>query len=206
MPMKKIIFSLRLIGLLSLLVGATCSSNTVGPDKGLPSSPVIGSSPSTLGQSPNQGRKADEQRLFGAEETIIRPVDIPADVLDILQRDERNRTCLAPSAPSKGIDSSWFLASRIELNNDSSPDLVIVPSNPCLFGANIIPFWMFRNTPQGHKLILNVSGLGLEVLNERTNGYHDVRVDSPTAREVLTTVFKFNGDRYRAGRFSRNPI
>jgi hypothetical protein len=67
-----------------------------------------------------------------------------------------------------------------------------------LFGANIVPFWIFRNTPQGHELALSVSALGLDVLNTKTNGYRDIRTTTATASSGYAISFKFNGKKYQA--------
>lgn len=150
--------------------------------------------------------KPREQSQFGVEEKITHPVSVPEDVLQILRRDEHNQNCLATNASPDKIPASWFVASKIHLNNDNLSDLVVAAANPCLFGANINPFWVFRNTPQGYKLALSVSTLGLKALNTRTRGFRDIRSDAATGIEVFTTIFKFNGREYRAQRFWRKPI
>lgn len=84
--------------------------------------------------------------------------------------------------------------------------MLVTAVNPCLFGANVNPFWIFRGTDHGHKLVLAVSVLGIEVLDHRTNGSRDIRTDSATARDVLTTIYRFDGKKYRASHYSRSPI
>ena len=143
-------------------------------------------------------RSQEAQSRFGAEVAIRRPVEIPNDVLSILREDKRNQTCLKDGQSPTNITSSWFVGSRIYLNNDSGSALVVTARNTCLYGVNLVPFWVFRNEPQGHELVLRVSALGLDVLNTKTNNYRDIRASAATARSVHTAIFKFDGKEYRA--------
>lgn len=76
-------------------------------------------------------------------------------------------------------------------------DLVVQPVNPKLFGANIGPFWVFRNTPHGYELLLVVDALELEILRTKSNGLRDIRTTRVTAREVLQTNYEYDGKKYR---------
>jgi len=153
-----------------------------------------------IGEAPAQARRRSqkEQSHFGAEVAIRKPVEIPTDVLSILRQDKRNQTCLKDGEPPTTVISSWFVGSRIHLNSDGDADLVVTARNECLLGANLVPLWVFRNTPQGHELVLSVSALGLDVLNTKTNMYRDIRIGAATAQRVRTTVFKFDGKEYRS--------
>jgi hypothetical protein len=157
-------------------------------------------------QQQKQGKPRDEQLHFGAEEAIRNPTSVSEEVLQILRRDERNQTCLAANELPSDIPASWFVASEVSLNRDGLTDLVVTAANPCLFGANINPFWIFHGTPRGQQLVLSVSALSLEVLDTRTKGFRDIRASAATATEVLITVYSFNGGEYRRLRSSREPI
>jgi hypothetical protein len=172
-----------------------------------PASPVVEKTPLVPVQDQQQEQaEPHEQSSFGAEEEIKNPSGVPEDVLQILQRDERNRTCLAANEAPESIPSSWFVASEINLNNDGLKDLVVTAVNPCLFGANINPFWIFRGTPQGQELVLSLSTLNLEVLDAKTKNHRDILAIAATSKEVLTTVYRFDGGRYRKRHSSREPI
>lgn len=151
-------------------------------------------------------KKTREQSSFGAEEDIVHPVQVPEDVLMTLRRVERNQTCLGEDQPVADMPASWFIASEINLDGDESADLVVQANNPCLFGANVNPFWVFTNTRRGFKLVLSVSALRLDILNARTGRYRDIRAAAATSNEVLTTVFKFSGREYKAARSRREAI
>jgi hypothetical protein len=151
-----------------------------------------------------QGRRLQkEQSRFGAEVSIRKPVEIPADVLSALREDKRNQTCLRDGESPTSITSSWFVASRIHLSSDGNADLVVTARSDCLLGANVVPFWIFRNTAQGHELVLKVSALGVDVLNTKTNNYRDIRISEATARRVHIVIFKFDKKEYRTSGESR---
>ncbi|WP_162199800.1 hypothetical protein [Pyrinomonas methylaliphatogenes] len=146
--------------------------------------------------------KPEEQTSFSVEVGIERPVNVPEDVLRILRYDERNQTCLASGQSINGILATWFVASEVNLNDDDLPDLIVMAANPCLFGANVDPFWVFCATPQGHELVLSESATVLDVLDKRTNGYREIRLMRLSATEKIITVYRFDGRKYQA-RFSR---
>lgn len=124
------------------------------------------------------------QRAFGAEEPLRRPVVVPDDVLLALRADERNRTCIPDGETDQAIRKEWFGTSEIDLNSDSRADLVIVPINGCLFGANIVPFWVFRTTDAGHELALSTNGLSLDVLETKTRDYSDIETSAVVGTRV----------------------
>ena len=206
---KMLIVSLTLLGWL-ILLGCAASTPTT-PPSGAPStstmSPKVTPSP-ILAPTPQQPSHVEprEQTIFGAEEEITHPASLPEDVLQILRRDERNRRRLAGGQTPDDMPASWFAASRVRLNDDDLPDLVVMAANPRLWGANIVPFWVFRSTPRGHELVLKVMTLGLEILRTKTNGYRDIRTTEVAAGKVTNTVYSFDGAEYQARRSSQEPI
>jgi hypothetical protein len=142
-------------------------------------------------------RLQKEQTRFGAEVAIKRPTKIPVDVFAVLRDDKRNQTCLKDGESPTSITARWFVGSKIHLNAVSGADLIVMARNVCLWGANIVPFWVFRTTPQGHRLVLSVTALGLDVLNTKTNNYRDIRTSAATARATYSVIFKFDGKKYR---------
>jgi hypothetical protein len=154
---------------------------------------------------PTQAR-AREQTIFEAEGRIRRPVAIPDDVLQILRKDERNQRSLAQGQTPADMPASWFVGSTIHLNDDGLPDLVVMAANPKLLGANLVPFWIFRNTPQGHQLVLAVNSLGLKVLKTKTNGYRDITTTEVAAAEITDTRYALKGNEYQVVRTSKERI
>lgn len=165
---------------------------------------------------PQGTRKPDseEQSHFDVEyeygaHPIVHPINIRKDILEILRTDKRR---VLVCAKSKGISADqipgdWFVGSVIHLDGPNERDLFVQPrfdldlkpSNRCLFGANIGPFWLFRITSTGYQLILDTDAHDLIALSTRTNGFRDVELESATATMVSTTIFKFDGRKYEPG-------
>lgn len=147
-----------------------------------------------------------QQTSFSAENPVQHPVNVPPDVLQLLRQDARNQTCLEEGQSKEDIQASWFVASEIDLKNDRSSDLIILAKNPCLNGANVVPFWVFRTTPGGHTLALSTTAFALDVLTARSKTYRNLQLTSLTAKTEQTTVYKFDGLRYREWRRFQKPI
>lgn len=145
-------------------------------------------------------RSDDEQSHFGAETPVRKTAEIPGEVLSILRQDKRNQTCLEKGESPTGITSDWFVGSRVQLNAQGPADLLVTAANNCLLGANTAPFWVFRMTPQGYQLVLEVNALGLDLLNTKTNSYRDIRTGVATASSVNEITFKFDKSHYRPSR------
>jgi len=135
-----------------------------------------------------------QQTTFGLEgPRPDRPVEIPDAVLNLLKQDDHVSRC----EPDAVVAKKWFTASAINLNGDKLTDLVVLPVEGCLFGANIGPIWLFRQTSQGYELALVVDALGIEVLKTRSHGSRDIAVYAATGIEGFTTILKFNGTTYQ---------
>ena len=175
--MKQVMFWLSL-GCYLTLFGCAESAPTAAPSSSH-ATPMVSSEvrsrPTPSPQTPqSSSERQREQTNFGAEEEIEHPVPVPQEVLQILRRNERNQRLLAKGQTPDEMPASWFVASEINLRDDNLADLIVMAAEPRLLGANIVPFWIFRNTLKGHELILSVSALSLDVLNTKTNGYRDI--------------------------------
>lgn len=196
--------------LVTYLTLSACVSQTAAPSPRLQSvTPAAspGASPNVVVRADSQtGDETLEQTSFGAEEEMQQPVSIPGDVLEILKRDQRNQRGLGAGETQSDISASWFVASEIKLNDDELPDLIVQSANPRLFGANLVPFWVFRKTLKGNELILRVDALNLELLKTKRKGYRDIRTTKATAKEVITSYYEFRGTKYEQRRSSLEPI
>jgi hypothetical protein len=196
--------------LLSLILVGSCLSRgcaPVGPSAPSIVQPAASTRPvesSSSSPEPSTRQRSDQQTSFGAEEKIEHAVNI-TDLLQMLRHDNRIQTRLGEEA-SQGMSQSWFAASEIELNNDGRPELIVQAVNPHLFGANLVPFWVFEKTPTGHKLLLTVDTLRLEVLKMKTNGYKNIRTTKATAKNVFRTVYEFDGNKYQERHSSGKQI
>lgn len=144
-----------------------------------------------------------EEAMFSVEGSIKNPVEIPNAVLRRLAQDGQFQRCYddIEKRTEKPSMQEWFSAAAVRLDGDARADLVVKAEHPCLLGANIGPFWVFRNAGRGrYSLVLDLSTLSLHVLRTKTNGLRDIRISAATAQEVLTAVYKFDGKKYRLPR------
>jgi hypothetical protein len=150
-----------------------------------------------------------EQLVFSTEQQLLpveRPVSIPEGALQALRDNEYVRTCLSKGQTPEEIPASWFVGSEIHLDGPDEIDLIVLPNNGCLLGANIGPFWVFRKTPQAYELVLDVHVHDLRVLGTRSNGYRDIRTWSATAVTRTTVLFRFDGHKYQPYQTKSEPI
>lgn len=153
------------------------------------------------------------QSVFGIENEVEHPAILPDGILNLLRTDGlvRRMGCLRDGYPQP--QALWFLTSAVHLGGSHEIDFV-VQNNPeleshdnrCLFGANIGPFWIFRQTPAGYELLLSTSALGLKIRDSRTKGYRDIEVGSATVTTVSSGTFKFDGHKYELHENKLEPI
>jgi hypothetical protein len=131
---------------------------------------------------------------------------VPDRVLKLLRQDKYVLSCLAPDESPDQILATWFVGSEIHLDSALEADLIVLPKNPCLLGANIGPFWVFRRTSESYELALSVSAHDLEVLNTKCKGYRNIRIASMTVSTISTVVFQFDGTSYQQWQSKIEPI
>jgi hypothetical protein len=185
----------------------SCNAAAPKRSKQEPSAQVIvASAPSPFSSPLNDIGKnepsSQQQTIFAVEAPIARPVPLPESVVKALMLDERNRRILRTAEEF----AKAFAASEVDLNGDNLEDIVVQAVNPKLLGANVDPFWLFRKSGKNYKLVLAVSALGLEILQQKTRGYRDIRASQATAKELFTTTFKYDGSRYVQAATSRLPL
>lgn len=152
--------------------------------------------------------KTREQTGFGMEDEIKYPVPLPNDVLKILREDEYVRArSLKEGESVENITASLFVASEIDLNEDNLPDLVVTGSEDSnLSGANVTVYWLFRNTPEGHRCVAELNTFGFDILKTKTNGFRDIEASAQTLEKVFTDFYVFDGKKYRLKMSRRKPI
>lgn len=165
-----------------------------------------------LGQSATS-QKGPEQTLFNAEPDsnqllVKRPIEIPDSALQVL-RDTLTGgvgNCLkSRGVTPQQVPASWFLASAVHLNGPSEIDLVVLPDVPslsdpknpggCLLAAHGGRFWVLGPgiASEKYDLLLATEGLGLEILNSRTNRYRDIEI----GEEGATLIYKYSVQQYQ---------
>lgn len=200
--MRFLIFFRRLL-LLLVMMSSGISPRVIA--EVIRKAPFIDAIQSAQNHSHKQQRPT-RQTSFGGDSPIQLRVELPSSVLEILQTDTRNQTCLLAGQSQKDIPASWFTASRIRLRNDGGEDLIVMPANSCLYGANITPFWIFSRRGGRYELVLNANGLVLDVLTGRTRKYRDIRLTSLSSNVQYVSIYKFNGTAYTNNRSFTRPI
>ena len=162
----------------------------------------------TLVAAGAQGRPVapHQQTDFSAEaEGADHPVPVPDDVLKQLEKDESVLQALKNADPQvQTPPSTWFSASKVHLARPKEQDLVVLGEGP-LTGANVIIFWVFRNTGRGYDLVLRTRGHDLHIKRHRTNGYRDIEADSVTSMKFNAELFRFDGTHYVSSGIEPNP-
>jgi hypothetical protein len=134
-------------------------------------------------------RQLRYQTEFGYEGQIRRKVKVPRYVIEQMIRSERAEGF----SPSADTFASNVDGSLVNLNDDGRDDL-LVRADP---GANIIGFWLFRNTGRRWELVLYTVTLGLSIEKKRTNGFHDIEITAASAAKAWVALYKFDGTKYK---------
>jgi hypothetical protein len=135
------------------------------------------------------------QTHFYLDEPFKYPAKIPDGVVPLL-RDEIKEACPGETVTRGTAVKSWFSASRINLNGDSSA-LILKSSKYCLTGADNNWFWIFLKTVRGYRLVLTAGTISVAVLRTKSHGLRDIETNVATARTNHMNVYRFNGSVYR---------
>jgi hypothetical protein len=158
---------------------------------------ALGAEARTGGGAQRRRARQAEQTTFNAEGTVRRPVALPQSVLGILARDERVRACYSHEDEGAFAIRDWFVAASVRLGGAAGrAGYVVLPKGGCLFGANIIPFWVFAPEGRGHRLVLKTHALTLTVGRKRTRGLRNIDISAASAVQVFEAGFEFDGTRY----------
>jgi hypothetical protein len=104
----------------------------------------------------------------------------------------------------KGGIASLFCAESVDLDRDGKQDLLIHQADVegAFCTAQNCPVWAYRRTGNGYKMLMDDVGgyiSPIEALKTSTNGFRDIRtMQHSSAVEHEITVFKFDGNKYRA--------
>jgi hypothetical protein len=168
-----------------------------------------------------------EQTIFGSdagspEEFTRKPVEVPGAALQVI-RDSFVRgtlNCLKHFGTTPDVvPASWFVASEIHLDGPDEIDLIVRPNvlriaadktplheaSGCMLGANVIPFWVLRNTSGRYGLLLETHALELEVLDSRSNFYRDIPAMAATAVAHTTVLYKMSDAQYQFAERKTEP-
>jgi hypothetical protein len=144
----------------------------------------------------NHSRSSEQSHFSAEDEGVEKPVEIPDDVLTILRQDRLVRNVLrSQETPTERPPQSWFSASTIHLSNSGGSDLIVVAEGP-LAGANVDAFWVFRDTANGHELVLMAPAHDLVIRKTTWMGYREIELMSATAVQWSDVLLRWNGEKY----------
>jgi hypothetical protein len=146
------------------------------------------------GTSEAQRRGAGVQTSFTTEKPIRRPVKLTAAMLGQIAKavPDLAREC-------DGDIAGNVSASRIRLNADGPPDLLLQGTSSCTMGAHTSGYWLLTRTAGGYKLAFNEYEDALSILPAVTRGYHDLMVAdiSGAGARVSETLLKYDRSKYK---------
>jgi hypothetical protein len=173
---------------------------------------IIASAPGASTPQTAKPPTPPEQADFAmVEESPDRPVDVPAEVLAQLKKDEFVLSCLQEGQSSSDLAGDWFVGSVIQLGNQKHDGMVVQPRKhpatvePCLLHVHSMPFWVFVKTRNGYALVLTDSVQLLRVLRTKSNGYRDIETSMSTTLGETRWFYKFDGHKYSLFRKTSTP-
>ncbi len=144
---------------------------------------------------------------FSAEDEHF-PNEVPLpDCVRLLLATDRQviyRLNYANLSPDQ-LPTNWFTASELDIGWSKGRLLVVMGADG-MRGANINPFWVFRRSASSCDLLLTVGAHDVELLNTKTDGLPDIRIDAATAARYSENWFNFDGQTYREVRRTAQPI
>ena len=153
-------------------------------------------------------RQRPEQTSFGLgdlQPVVRHPVPLTPSELAALARDELMRQEMDKDPPIKVLTGEGLDASVVHLFNRRERDLVVIGSGQPFMGADIGPFWIVRDLPDGPVVVLHTLMLSLEVKASRTHSLRDISAFSANAANNTEAVFHFNGTQYIVVRTRTRP-
>src|SRR5689334_17984197 len=123
-------------------------------------------------------------------------------VKQVLADDSDVRDCVEKEAGGTRAAEAKMTVEAVDVNRDGVSEYEVELSGPCSCGTVNCSIYLYRQTPGGFESILEeAAGYGLELLKTANNGYVDLKVDAhDTAATMATTIYKFDGKKYREAR------
>lgn len=139
------------------------------------------------------------QNSFSSEEKVSSPVKIPQTILKQLAEydDGQLEKCQQDKLTRKPNIAAHFAASKINLNDDKQPDLIVQAQTLCFMGAHNTTFWIFTKSNRKYDLAFDIAVDYLKILDTSSKGFRNIETASHTAVELYTINWKFDGEKYR---------
>ncbi|WP_035350105.1 hypothetical protein [Edaphobacter aggregans] len=147
-----------------------------------------------------QSTLAQEQSEFSTEGEVTHNIPLPLSVRELLERDSFvQETLKAESPPRNSLPEDWTLCSIVHLANERERDYVVIGQR-LLTGAHATHFWVYRETPQGVRLVLTAFADSLSIGKRKTNGLRNIAAMYYTAVTDGTMSYTFDGTAYKTKR------
>ena len=141
-----------------------------------------------------------EQSNFSTESEVVHNISLPSAIRESLLQDPFVRETLREeSQPLTSLPEDWTLCSVAHLATKTERDYVVVGQR-FLTGAHGTHFWVFRETPDGIKLVLAAFADSLRIGQRRTNGFRDITTLYYTAVNDGEIRNVFDGSKYQSVR------
>jgi hypothetical protein len=143
---------------------------------------------------------SQEQSYFSTEGEVTHKVALPLSIRQLLERDSFVRETLdSESPPRTSLPDDWTLCSIVHLANERERDYVVIGQR-FLTGAHATHFWVYRETPQGMRLVLTAFADSLSIGKQKTNGLRNIAAVYYTAVTDGTIRYTFDGTTYQTKR------
>jgi len=148
-----------------------------------------------------------EQKLFSPSDSPIQhPVTLSPEVLRVLLASQTAKQTFAVLNDSeKANPSQFFQAGEVHLSSPDQVDLVVIGLGP-MKGADAGWFWVVRSAHKDPQVVLFSGGDSLEVLDNKTHGYKDVRSAWSSSFETEATTYQFDGSAYQVRKADNGKI
>lgn len=163
-----------------------------------------------LGHVAAQNKRPQQTRptVFAPEmETGFENAKPPSDaVLDALMKSpEVAETGDDDKKPDRESMRKSFQAVRVDLGATNEEDYVVLGGGDYT-GADCNWFWIVRVKQGNGQVLLFTGGLVVEILHQRTKGYHDIEESWGGNSGSVTRIFRYNGATYElASEHSEGP-
>lgn len=155
------------------------------------------------GGSVGQGEKGSpihEQTLFAEDELLQNRVVLSPEVIKLILQTKAAKQGLDFARDSaKSNPAQLFRAAEIHLGRPQEADLLVIGIPP-IRGADNGWFWVVRSALKDPKVVLFAGGNSLELTDEKTNGYRDIRTFWSTPSETEECIYRFDGNSTNCGR------
>ncbi len=147
----------------------------------------------------SNGKPAGEQCYFNLVDAVQSSQDLTDAELAALANDDLMRKHIATAAGAK-LAQEGLAAAAVHLCGADERDLIVIGNGSTYATTYAGPFWIIRNLPTGPVVVLSETSLSLSVDTKRSNKCLNVASFGVTATEGITTEYKFDGQKYVAGK------